>query len=98
MKTIWKAQLRPQIGSTVSTIDIPANSIILSVGEQHGDVSLWFQVDDQLPIEQRVFEVIGTGHEIKEEPNISKVYVGRADLMSGNLILHIFEHFKKASI
>lgn len=82
MRTIHKYPLIPGI----TKLTMPQGAQLLTVHEQDGAPRLWALVDTDQPEVVRRFEMVGTGHEIKEWPI---AYVGTAHLRA--LVLHIFE-------
>lgn len=85
MKQIWKYPITP---NTSTTMSMPAGAKILSVHEQHGYVCMWALVEPKNELENRSFEVFGTGHDIVD---IDMDYLGMASLDGGSLIFHVFE-------
>lgn len=61
---------------------------LLHVDQQHGNISLWFEVDDELPKVERKFQLFGTGHG-PIGPHLS--HRGTVPLDSGKLVLHVYE-------
>ena len=70
MKTIWKYDI--EIADSF-TLDMPCNSKMLAVQEQHGKIVMWCEVDTEHPkIPHRMF-VVGTGHKV---PGDATQYLG----------------------
>lgn len=89
MKTIYKYRIETN-DSVV--IEMHRGAEILAVQVQHGNPFLWAIVDNDAPKEKRVFEVYGTGHELKPLTAIdSRKYIGTYQLYGGNLVFHVFE-------
>jgi hypothetical protein len=88
MKTIWKFTLQPDS----LTLRMPLEAKILHVDEQHGKICLWAEVDDDLPEEERIFEIFGTGHKMIEQMGISREYIGTAKMQGGSFIFHVYEY------
>lgn len=87
MKTIWKYILESQ-----TTLDMPADATILSVGAQDNDICLWALVDTDAPAELRRFLVAGTGMPLTETFNGAR-FIGTVQMVqaSVNLVMHVFE-------
>lgn len=63
MKTIHKHVLSPNRGFVVQT---HSGAKVLSVGEQDLKLTVWMEVDTDMPLVDKHFYVVGTGHEIPE--------------------------------
>ena len=87
MKTIWKYTLGKR---TSATLQMPLKAKILCVQVQGNEPMIWAEVDDSLPMENRVFLTIGTGWPIEEQ---DKTYVGTYQLQGGALVFHVFERY-----
>lgn len=86
MLTVWKYELQP--GETY--LEIPAGSTNLSVQTQNGIPCLWVLVDTNRKTEPKVYEIYGTGHEIKNPFRLRK-YVGTFLIDNDSLVFHVFE-------
>ena len=62
MRVIHKYTLLPE-----TTLDVPEDSKILLVAEQHDDVCLWMESDTTKPLVRRRFQVFPTGREIPKD-------------------------------
>lgn len=90
MRTVWKDSLRIDAMSVQFTqvIRMPVGSKLVHMAEQHGHISLWFEVDDDRPIVARNFQIFGTGNgPIRDY----LAYCGTAILHEGRLVLHVYE-------
>lgn len=83
MKEIWKFEIPPIMRGN---FDMPMGAEILTVNEQHGGIHIWAIVDPSAPPENRIFQVYGTGHPMKDE---KRKYIGTA--FTGDLVWHVFE-------
>jgi hypothetical protein len=83
-RTIWKYELAPM---GVTSLDMPAGSLVLHVGEQLGVPVLWALVEPSREIERRTVRVYGTGHPITAD-GLGR-YVGTVQMASG-LVWHVF--------
>lgn len=89
MKSIHKYDI-----TTHSEINAPIIRV-LSVGEQHGRVCVWAEVDLDAPNETWVFHCLPTGIAVNnDEHGVSAFdvynYYGTVQFMMGNLIYHIY--------
>lgn len=71
------------------TVYMPEGARLLTIREQHGTVAIWALVDPSKPMQRRVFQLIGTGHDVPDDEPTE--YVGTAMLNGGALVLHVFE-------
>lgn len=62
-KTIWKYRLK---FFKIQNIDLPQGAKCLLVGEQAGELTLWFEVNPKMPIITTLIHIIGTGENIPE--------------------------------
>jgi hypothetical protein len=81
MKTIWKYEVKLMDGP--QKIDMPIDAIIKKV---EGGF-FWAIVDTEKEMEERIFFVHGTGHEITDRH--CKYYVGT--WFAGPFVWHLFE-------
>lgn len=87
MTTIHKVTLSEVDEQTIS---IPANSDILSVQEQNGNIFLWYLCGTKMPNVERKILIFGTGHEItKNRENLT--FLGTVQYAKGILVYHVFE-------
>lgn len=71
-----------------TSLKVPADADILSVGQQDGLAKLWALVDPEKPTEERRFVLVGTGHEI-HFPLDTLHFVGR--VTHAHFEWHVFE-------
>ena len=89
MKSIYKYDI-------TSNSEVMAPIIrVLSVGEQHGRICVWAEVDLDRPNEQWIFHCLPTGVAVYSDDNDVSVfdyydYYGTVNLMMGSLIYHIY--------
>jgi len=88
MRTIWKFKLEPD--SKTNVFFMPKGAVVLTVQPQkHTDsVCMWAMVEDTNEVERRVFQIVGTGHEL---PNRPVRYVATFQVDNGSLVFHVFE-------
>lgn len=85
MRTIYKYTL--QINDSVA-VGLPKGAEVLCIQPQASSLYLWALVDPEQPIEQRVFQIVGTGHPTE----MTKAsYIETVQLFGGSLVYHIFE-------
>ena len=84
MKQIWKFNFdEPR-----TRIQMPVGAEILDVQTQDGTPRMWAIVDPDKEKETRVFDVIGTGHDINDE---KRKYIGTFQVENGLYVFHVFE-------
>jgi len=88
-KTIWKFEL---VTTNTQKVTMPKGAEILTIQDQQGTTCMWALVDPEAETEQRIFEVFGTGHDIKYDMGISREYIGTYQERGGVLIFHLFEY------
>lgn len=69
-------------------IVMPANAKILHVDDQHGELFLWAEVDEDATHTPVAFRVYGTGHPLDKEHS-SYTFIGSV-IDSRNLVWHIY--------
>lgn len=87
MRTIHKYKLNPG----ALRVRMPADATVLTAREQIDDICVWAEVETTAPMEERVFEVFGTGHPIPTGMGADRKYIGTAHLEGGALVFHVFE-------
>jgi hypothetical protein len=90
MKTIYKYTLDKD-HNTILTM--PKGAVVLTVDIQNEEICIWAKVDTNVETEERHFKMYGTGHEVLDN-DTDLSYVGTVQLMSGQLIFHIYEYIK----
>lgn len=86
MRTIWKYELTFSFDEI--EIEIPYGFKILTVQNQHDKLVMWCEVQSNLKPKKVKFRVIGTGHPIGNNENLS--YIGSAQFDHGRLVFHVF--------
>ncbi len=84
MKTIWKIELK----EAVEIHNLPKGAKFLFVGNQQEKICLWFEVNNNAELEQRRFEIAGTGN---SQMDGKKTYLGSAIFSNGNFVWHVYE-------
>ena len=97
MKSIYKYDI-----TSNSEVMAPITRV-LSVGEQHGRICVWAEVDLDRPNEQWIFHCLPTGVAVYSDDNGVSVfdyydYYGTVHLMMGSLIYHIYGGKKETII
>lgn len=95
---IWKFKIDAvHINEPPQTIDIPKNSIPLSVGNQSEDVCIWFQINDTYPMEK--YNIVSIGSGVKFEhvglPDHAE-YLGMSITHGGGLVHHVYGWWNKS--
>ena len=83
--TIWKFNL-----NETTTLDLPEESQVLSVGAQGDFICLWVLVDPDNPKTPRTFRFYGTGWDIKESIE-NLFYIGTVQMPYTGFVFHVFE-------
>jgi len=71
-------------------LDFPVGAKILTVAGQNDTPCIWAEVDTEAPTEKVIFEVYGTGHEIKRGMGIDREHIGTVLLCGGSLVWHVY--------
>jgi len=94
MKTIWKfSTLIEGQFKEKFTLQMPIGAEILTIqtDEKNNHPTIWALVDPQAEMEDRFFELYGTGHSIHEDMGIERKYIGTYQYQRGEFVGHIFE-------
>lgn len=92
MKTIYKYPL-PCMDTFFA--DLPKGAEILTVQVQNGTAAFWAICDLLAEKEFRKFEVVGTGHELRDlNRSADRKYIGTFQLYGGGFVGHLFELVK----
>jgi hypothetical protein len=92
VKTVYKY---PVIAITEFSLEMPAESKVLSVQMQRSEACLWALVETDSPMVMRHFYVIGTGHEFKPAGDVSFVGTFQVTGALGTLmVFHLFERLQ----
>lgn len=73
------------------TLDLPANSKILTFQAQNNKPFIWVLVDQDNPPVTRYFTINGTGYEIEYPVLDALIYIGTIQMSNGALVWHLFE-------
>lgn len=87
-KTIWKFEIK---ATDKQHIKMPKGAEILYIDNQYEVANLWALVDPKEEMEERTFEVFGTGHEIYYDMGVDRNHIGSFQLNQGTLVFHVFE-------
>lgn len=68
---------------------MPIGAEILHLNMQNGDPHLWVLVNPDAKLEERHFEIYGTGHPIHGDMGIERKYIGT--YFEGEFVFHLFE-------
>lgn len=93
MTTIWKFSI--EIKKRV-VVNMPKDAEILCVQTQFNEPEIWAMVNPESEILQaRLFEVFGTGHEMKDVMfGYKRKYIGTFQTDAGNYVFHVFENVR----
>jgi len=81
---MWKFPVNVYNGS--KTLSLPRGSVFRCIAEQYaGGPCVWVEVDEEQPIENRVIQVFGTGHNIP----LGSQYIGT--WQSPPFVWHLYE-------
>lgn len=72
----------------VFDVEMPRGAQVLSVDVQGGRPQMWARVDPSAPVEQRRFQLRGTGHPLNGNEGR---FVGTFQMHGGSLVFHLFE-------
>jgi len=73
-------------------IEMPLDSEILSIQNQHGKMVIWALTEPSKPVEIRTFIKVLTGFEMNEP---SSRYIGTVQFDDGLFVNHLFEIIKR---
>jgi hypothetical protein len=94
MKTIWKFSTLID-GKFIDkfTITMPKSAEILCVqtDQINNHPTIWAIVDPEAEVEDRHFELHGTGHTIDENMWMGRKYIGTYQYQKGDFVGHVFE-------
>ena len=85
MKTVYKYDIPI---TDYFSLDLPANSRILSVQVQRDIPCIWVEIDTEETQCRTDFRLVGTGHNLKED---NLLYIGTFQLFNGMLVYHLYE-------
>jgi hypothetical protein len=94
MKTIWKFSTLP--GGDFKekfTLQMPKGAEILTIqtDQKNNHPTIWAIVDPEAEVEDRHFELYGTGHTIDDNMWIKRKYIGTYQYQKGEFVGHVFE-------
>lgn len=72
-------------------LQMPKGAQILSINYQNDTPCLWAFVDPEAPIEERCFEIFGTGEGIYEDMGIVRHFISTFQALDGAFVWHCFE-------
>jgi len=93
-KTIWKYSTIENGFDKNFSIIMPKGAEILTIqtDEKNSHPTIWAMVDpEETEMEERNFELFGTGHEIYFDMGIERKYIGTYQYQKGEFVGHIFE-------
>jgi len=93
-RTIWKFSTLPDNSfKEVFTLRMPKGSEILTLqSDQKNNVpTIWALVEPDAELEDRTFELYGTGHPIHYDMGVERKYIGTYQYQRGEFVGHLFE-------
>lgn len=91
MARVWKYEV--ELGQRF-TLRVPEHAEILHFDEQRGSLALWALVHPELELENRKFEIAGTGHPI-EDPAADEALIHRGTVLTtSGYVWHLFERLE----
>jgi len=91
-KVIHKQVISLRAIDDVVSLSMPNGAEILSVGNQHESMVVWYLFNEsEKEYVQRYFRIAGTGHKINLTDGFTFEYVGTVMLHEGRLVFHVFE-------
>lgn len=84
MKTIWKSPLSLV---PAQTLDMPAGAKILTVQDQAGQLTVWFECDPNRPPVSRAILLVGTGKALPDTHTIRYI----STVQQGEFVWHFYE-------
>lgn len=88
---IWKAELDMNRIGEIQVLPLPRKSILLSIGEQSGQLMIWYQFPEAFRTEARVdhkFLIAFTGMPITLSNSLMHVFKGTVQI--GGFVYHVF--------
>ena len=91
METIWKYELAFE---SITRLKVPQNAEILTVQQDQktNKPCIWVMVNTENEKEERIFELFGTGQEIKFDMGVDRKYIGTYQYQKGEFVGHVFEY------
>jgi hypothetical protein len=97
MRTIWKfSTLTEGDFRERFTLQMPIGAEILTIqtDQKNNHPTIWALVDPESEVEDRHFELYGTGHSIEDDAGVERKYIGTYQYQKGEFVGHIFEIIK----
>jgi hypothetical protein len=88
MLTVYKYEIK---NAGINIISMPQNAQILTAKEQDNKPMMWAMVDTDNPMEERCFELTGTGGAILPMKEGKRDYIGTIMIDFGVYVFHLFE-------
>ncbi len=85
MRTIYKY---PALLEDYFEVTMPVGARILTVQIQYGEPQMWALVNPSFQNKIYRFRLVGTGHPIQDNEELS--YIDTFQMMNGGLVLHLF--------
>lgn len=65
-------------------IRLPADSEILCFNTQHNEMFILVLINENNPVIDRHFYLVGTGHDLEVNPYVTRLYIGTVQLNEGS--------------
>lgn len=89
MKAIYKYPLKITDGLQ---LELPKDSVVLSVAEQDSHIVLYALVDTvEKEKETHLIRIVSTGHPLPENFLLEFSFIGTVKMMNGQLMFHVFK-------
>lgn len=85
MEVIYKYHIR---NVKEQILMLPIGAKIIHVHHQFKDGMIWAQINPKAKLEERKFELVGTGHDFDPK---NKTYLGTIHLDAGNYVFHLYD-------
>ena len=88
IKNIFKYNLET---TDKQIVNLPKGAEILSIKVQRGEPKLWALVDSNEPLEERIIEIFGSGHDIHYDMGVERKFICTYQQLNGSFVGHVFE-------
>jgi len=88
-KVIWKFEFKRYMDNQY--LELPLGYEVLSLQLQGNIPCLWVLVDPNVEKKREIFEIYGTGDEIRYKSGVDRKYIGTWQEQGGKLVWHLFQ-------
>jgi hypothetical protein len=92
MRTIWCVHLEP---ANEMIAPLPKGAVFLAAALYQGSPKAWFEVDTELPLENRTLLLAQTGGELASDAHLA--HLATFFMADGNFVFHLFENLSMLS-